>query len=204
MTERVSEKTTGRPGLTLALLFCMFAIPPVLAWYLLNFTQVGVSSGTVNNGQLIHPARTLAETNLYDAYAEVERPLYGKWNMIYFHDGECDDVCLEKLYRMQQVRLATSKYAHRLQRVIVLNAADENKLLPLLKDYQGLLVMRRDELSDEVLRLFQMSTDDDIYQNHRVYIVDPIGNLMMFYEPESEPKGMIKDLQRLIKLSRIG
>jgi glutathione peroxidase-family protein len=38
----------------------------------------------------------------------------------------------------------------------------------------------------------------------RVYLVDPLGNLMMRYEPDDEPKGMIKDLERLLKYSGLG
>lgn len=203
MTDTQTEKK-GRPGLTLSLLLLMFAVPPLLAWYLLNFTDAGVSSGTVNHGELVHPARTLPEMDLYDAYADLERPFYGKWNMVYFHEGVCEEFCQEKLYRMRQVRLATSKYAHRLQRVIVLNDQDQQQMSDLLKKYQGLLIMNKEEMTEALLSQFPISEEGMLENSGRIYIVDPIGNLMMYYDTDSEPKGMIKDLQRLIKLSRIG
>jgi hypothetical protein len=38
----------------------------------------------------------------------------------------------------------------------------------------------------------------------RVYVVDPLGNLFMFYEPDAPPKGLLEDMKRLLKLSHIG
>jgi hypothetical protein len=41
-------------------------------------------------------------------------------------------------------------------------------------------------------------------QAERVYFVDPLGNLMMYYEADADPGGMLKDLGKLLKYSRIG
>ena len=38
----------------------------------------------------------------------------------------------------------------------------------------------------------------------RVYIIDPLGNLMMYYPPVADPSGMLKDLRKLLKYSKIG
>jgi hypothetical protein len=37
-----------------------------------------------------------------------------------------------------------------------------------------------------------------------IYVVDPLGNLMMRYPEDPDPGRVIKDLERLLKLSRIG
>jgi len=36
------------------------------------------------------------------------------------------------------------------------------------------------------------------------YLIDPLGNFMMRYEMTAEPKGVLKDLQRLLKYSALG
>ena len=36
------------------------------------------------------------------------------------------------------------------------------------------------------------------------FLVDPLGNLMMYYDVDVPAKGMIKDLQKLLKVSQIG
>ncbi len=38
----------------------------------------------------------------------------------------------------------------------------------------------------------------------RIYLVDPLGNLMMWYPPGAPPKGMLEDLKRLLGLSHVG
>jgi hypothetical protein len=37
-----------------------------------------------------------------------------------------------------------------------------------------------------------------------IYLVDPLGNLMMRFPRDPDPSRMIQDLQRLLKLSRFG
>ena len=38
----------------------------------------------------------------------------------------------------------------------------------------------------------------------RIYLVDPLGNLMMSYSVDDAPRGIIKDLHRLLKYSGLG
>jgi hypothetical protein len=37
-----------------------------------------------------------------------------------------------------------------------------------------------------------------------IYLIDPLGNLMMSYAPDAKPKGMLEDMKRLLRLSHIG
>ncbi len=37
-----------------------------------------------------------------------------------------------------------------------------------------------------------------------LYIVDPLGNLVMRYDTRDTPKGLLDDLKKLLKLSHIG
>ncbi len=41
-------------------------------------------------------------------------------------------------------------------------------------------------------------------QSERIYLIDPLGNLMMFYDAGAKPKGMLEDMKRLLGLSHIG
>jgi hypothetical protein len=46
--------------------------------------------------------------------------------------------------------------------------------------------------------------DADPLISGRIYLVDPLGNLMMSYGSRSEAKGILSDLKKLLKLSHIG
>ena len=41
-------------------------------------------------------------------------------------------------------------------------------------------------------------------QAPRVYLIDPLGNLMMSYAADAKAKGMLEDMKRLLRLSSIG
>lgn len=55
-----------------------------------------------------------------------------------------------------------------------------------------------------ILTLLRLSPADDPAAKDRVYLIDPLGNIMMVYAPDSRPKGMLEDLKRLLGLSHVG
>ena len=36
------------------------------------------------------------------------------------------------------------------------------------------------------------------------YLIDPIGNLVLYFPPDINPKDMVADIKRLLKISQIG
>ena len=65
------------------------------------------------------------------------------------------------------------------------------------------MAVLQDPVPAELLETFVLDEQDPMRAG-RVYLVDPLGNLMMGYQPEDEPSGMIKDLERLLKYSGLG
>ena len=57
---------------------------------------------------------------------------------------------------------------------------------------------------DALRSLFALSAGDRPFAGERLYLIDPLGNLMMSYARTADPKGIIKDLSRLLKYSRTG
>jgi hypothetical protein len=41
-------------------------------------------------------------------------------------------------------------------------------------------------------------------QARSLFITDPLGNLVMRYDTQDEPKGLLEDLKKLLRLSHIG
>ena len=39
---------------------------------------------------------------------------------------------------------------------------------------------------------------------HSLFVVDPLGNLVMSYDARTDPRGLLIDLQKLLRLSHIG
>jgi hypothetical protein len=75
----------------------------------------------------------------------------------------------------------------------------------LQAEHAGLITVLLEEAQGEQLQaMFQRATPEPLSAAGRIYIVDPLGNLMMSYGPSSEPKGLLEDLKKLLKLSHIG
>jgi hypothetical protein len=41
-------------------------------------------------------------------------------------------------------------------------------------------------------------------REHTLFVVDPLGNLMMSYDARQNPRGLLEDLKKLLRLSHIG
>lgn len=174
-----------RARLKLAALALFFAAPPLLAWLAYHLEW---APGTRSNyGELITPPRPLAEAALAE--------LRGKWVLVSFDAGACDDYCQKKLYFMRQLRRAQGKDQERVARLWLLT--DGGRPAPgLLAAFEGTRV----EPAGALAARFPAS---GALTDH-LYIVDPLGNLMMRYPRDPDPSRMLKDLQRLLKVSGIG
>ncbi|WP_129641471.1 hypothetical protein [Peristeroidobacter agariperforans] len=180
-----------------------FFAPLALAFLL--YYGVGVRPhGNTNKGDLIHPARPLPEVELPGATNQplAANALRGKWSMVFIGDGACDTRCREALTLMRQTRLALGDKMERVQRVFLAtgNCCDQAYLET---EQSGLLLGRIDNSPGQTL----LETFPDAAQAPglgRIYLVDPLGNLMMKYEADAPQKALLEDLKKLLKLSHIG
>lgn len=179
----------------IALLVAIFAAPPVVSWVLFRYTDVGRDAAP--HGQLIQPPRPLADAGL-EGGAPGGR-LHGRWTLFHLAPDDCPVSCTEALYRMQQVRLAMSTNAERVQRVLAFSSAAA-PVARLGEEWPGQAFIT----GFAQLDAFRLSPDEDPIAAARLYLVDPRGFLMMSYAPDADPKGIISDLKRLVRYARSG
>lgn len=98
---------------------------------------------------------------------------------------------------MRQVRTAQGKEMDRIERVWLLTDAGMPSA-ELLREYEGTYVAR---LNDPKLAA-ALPADAD--RAAHIYLVDPLGNVMLRYPENPDPRKMIRDFERLLKYSRIG
>ncbi len=165
-------------------------------------------SGTMNYGELVEPARPLQAVTLRDLEGRTVSldALKGKWTFFYFGAPECRRPCQDNLYKMRQVRLAQGKNAHRVQYVWLLTApAAAADLAALRRAHPDLRILQAAPAELRALaRQFRLPAGDPLQRLERIYLIDPLGNLMMSYPLGADPSGMRKDLARLLRVSRIG
>ena len=203
----VSEPRS-RARLSLLLLLALFAAPVVLAWLAFYVLPEWRPAGTANHGELIEPLRPLPPFQLETLAGDTvdEAFVRGKWTLVYLMQGACNDRCVEHLYRLRQVRLAQGKNIDRVQRLVLWDATGVSpaKQAELDSHFPGQVVLSLAERQPSALLDAFVLQGRDPLQAGRVYVVDPLGNLMMSYEPQAEPGGMIEDLERLLKYSGLG
>jgi len=98
---------------------------------------------------------------------------------------------------MRQARLAVGKDAERIERVWLLDdaAAPDSALL---REHEGLKVAR---VAPSTL-LAEFPSRGKLVEY--IYVVDPLGSLMLRFPGDPDARRMLRDLVRLLKVSRIG
>jgi hypothetical protein len=173
-------------------------VAPVLASYLAYY--VFPPGGRTNYGDLIEqrPLPGLS-TRLQDGASFDLRGLRGRWVMLTVDAAACAGPCRDRLWQMRQLRLASGKDADRIERVLL--AVDDAPLdTVLMREYDGTHFLRADRA--ELLRLLPAG-DGTRIEDH-VYLIDPLGNLMLRWPKDADPQRMKKDLSRLLKASQVG
>jgi hypothetical protein len=163
--------------LKLAAIFLACAAPFVLAWLAYEFDWAAGS--TANYGELVAP-RVLSGPPF--------EALRGKWVLLMADAAACNAACEQKLYILRQLRRAQGKEMERVERLWLVSdgGAPRPELLAVI---EGTRVAR---------------FKDAMIAPEHIYVVDPHGNLMLRFPRQPDPTRMIKDLQRLLRASRIG
>ncbi|MES2128608.1 MAG: cytochrome C oxidase subunit I [Pseudomonadota bacterium] len=190
-------KSKGRWKLLAVLLVCA---APLMLSYLTYY--VIKPSGRTNYGTILdprqHPMPALGSTSLdgkpvgLDAYK-------GKWIMLVSGPGACPDACRKELFAMRQLRLMQGKEMERIERVWLVTDATPLDTM-LMREYDGMRMLRVDAA---LLNKWLPVEAGDTAAGH-MYLIDPLGNLMMRFPKEADPNKVKKDIAKLLKASAIG
>jgi len=177
----------------------LFLLPLLLSFWL----YYGVHwhpRGTTIHGELITPVRPLPDVPLADADGVAHNGVFlGKWSLVYVGSGACDADCRTTLVFMRQTRLSLNSDMTRVQRVLLATTqCCDRAYLPA--QHPGLRVLDASRGGAQPL-LAQFPQQE---RAQALYVVDPLGNLMMRYDARLPPRGLLEDLKRLLQLSHIG
>jgi cytochrome oxidase Cu insertion factor (SCO1/SenC/PrrC family) len=194
--ESAEAQRKSRRTLLLVAAVCIAPFVGSIALYLL-----WQPSGRINYGELVEgvilPAGAMAQTNPGGGKPFDFAQVRGRWVFVTVDAGACDDYCQKKLWKMRQVRMTQGKHLERIERVWLLS--DAQSVAPkLLQEYAGThIAVAQDSAALKALP-FRAALRDHIY------LVDPLGNVVLRYPKDADPSRMKKDLERLLKVSRIG
>lgn len=175
----------------LLFLLLVFILPVIIGLYM--FATHQRLEGR-SHGELVQPPRKLAFA--------VSEGWQDKWHLVYVSSGLCDEGCRNALYMMRQVHATLEKNIDRVQRVCLVDGTLVPDVLEKLhQQYPDMPVMNA---AADKARQFDLPGGTPSGSSGRVYLVDPLGNLMMSYPRGTDPQGMRKDLKRLLTYSWAG
>jgi hypothetical protein len=180
----------GRGRRQLIMLTALFLGPVVLAAAFYFFGADLRPKGSVAHGELITPVVSLP-------VLDEDATFRGGWTLAVVAQ-DCDTSCAEALVKVRQVRLALGREMERIKRVLLVTGGGSADA-QLLEAHPGLRVV--DSTEPKLLELAQQFPGD---ARSSLYLIDPLGNLMMRFDRDVEPKLLKKDIKRLLKLSSIG
>ena len=207
MENQPAAKLT-RSRLQLILLITFFAAPIIAAMIMMNYVKQHGVGKTKNHGDLVVPARPLRDLEFKN---NEDKPikfsaLGKKWLLVYINNNECDQNCDQALYGMRQSRAGQKGEHNRIDLIYIsTNGAPGATLQKVLTEHPQLQVLHSENNAvTQWVEQFNLEGKEAAANAGRVYIVDPIGNLMMSYEKGFDVKGLANDLIHLLKVSQIG
>jgi hypothetical protein len=191
-----AARRSGRRQLLLvASLFVVPLVAAALLYYSSDWRPVVNSQGT-----LVDPPVTLTASGLelVDGDPAPDDVFERQWSLLH-PAAVCDERTQAILEELRRVRLALDKDATRVRRVLLHAGACANARF-VSSDADLVVLTATGTEGSAALARIPPAVDGA----HGIYIVDPHGNLIMSYPASGSARGLLKDLERLLRLSTIG
>lgn len=199
MPSMTDNPSTARPRGQLKLLaICAVVFGPILIASLMAHFQVGIPQGHSNKSELVEPAVALTDWQLGVTPVGYGAP----WRLLVTSDGDCTDACQQLVHEARQINIAVGREADRVEHLLATGSA--------------LSASERQQLEKRFPRLQQAQLSPSAYRNSlqalpaawqqgpQLWLVDPLGRVVL-HQSASEPgKHLLDDLKRLLKLSKVG
>ena len=191
----MADRPRKSARLQLLLIAAVFFGPLLVAAWLYYGGYFAESLGRSNHGALLEPI-----INLGEALPETPLLALGEkgWLLLYASDQACAEECRDALYTIRQSRKMLGKEMDRVGRVFLHGSTPPDTVF-LAAEHPGLNTIEDASLSGLLENKRPAELPAGGY-----YLVDPLGNLVLYFRPDIEPSDMVGDIKRLLKLSRIG
>ncbi len=119
----------------------------------------------------------------------------GKWVLsVYITDIKKSE---ESIYLMKQLNVALNRDINKLKRVAFFsNKLLENDIEKLLVEYPRLTLI--EDKNGVLLNVLQRNSSTDFNIENPIFVIDPYGRAVMYFDSKTDPKLILKDLKVLI------
>ena len=185
---------------TLLALFAIFVIPLLVAAVMFTMRDQWSVTNPISHGQLIHPAQPISQFEFISLknLAYTKDYLQGKWTFVLYVPTSCNLECEAALFKLRQSIHASGKDINRLQYVLL----SEPSTPPQVN--QEIQLRHPKLLIGQLVKWQTDAEQQESFKTGIVYLIDPLGNVMMRYDANTTSKGLLKDLKKLLRVSNIG
>jgi hypothetical protein len=202
-------KLSLSPRLALLIIAAMFLFPLLFAWMMYTGKVEFKPISTRNLGSLVVPPIPVdwtvtsllpLETNRAGHSKQSIDELKEHWVLLQAVPEGCDETCLIKVSALRQIHLASGHKQTQFRLALLLDQsspADQAKnLLTIYPKYR--LITDSSGLLQETLAGIEQKFSTLNESAGGVFMIDPAGNIMMYYQADGDPNDIKQDLKRLL------
>jgi len=192
------------PRVSLIIIAAMFVLPLLAAWFMYSGAIAYKPAATRNFGTLVEPPLPLAweDTHLLAGSSEdsslAEDVFYEHWVVLYPVTGGCDETCLRDVTALRQIHRASGRHQSRILIALLIQQPGDPQVQGTLQNIYPTFHLINDPSGQTAAVLEQIQGNQAA-----VYLIDPLGNIMMTYDAGADPNHLKQDLKRLLTWSKL-
>lgn len=191
------------PRVALVVIASVFILPLVVAWLMFSGVIDYRPQSTRNRGWLVQPPVPVSWTGVYETgSSDAPAAAFAEhWLVLHAVPEACDRACLEAIAGLRQVHLAAGRDRHRIRLALLHRGGDPARLQQMYDDFHLL-----ENPAGGLWRTLQTVAGrarSAQYASGATYLIDPLGNIMLFYAAGSDPGDLKTDLKRLLTWSKL-
>lgn len=167
-------------GVAAATYLAAYLAQPLVGWL-----------GTTNQGRLLEPMPRIENLPIVASPVASEFLQEHKWRLAVTAAAVCETPCQDALHQLRQLHVLLSQDAGRVRRALLLAGPVTSPAVQALAgEYPKLQIVQLLEIPQPL--------------QTAVYIIDPLGNVVLEYSYEQAGKPLLTDLKKLLRISRAG
>lgn len=206
MQKNTSASHRQKKGRLILLSLVIFFVSPLILVIYMHQTNWHPQGESV--GQLIAPVVKLevpssfqkVKSSIKDPSDVSNNLWHDKWSIVLIAQS-CDQICASRLYDVRQIHASLEKNMNRVQRILITHQQD----VALIQErYPDLLILNQPSTDVDLLANQFNQGNQNAFDLHNVYLVDPLGQWMMQYSAEVSARDLRKDVVQLLRYSWAG
>ena len=193
---RISKQNSGRVIASLIFLTPIIVLISRSALFYSGYTP----DGTVNKGTLLSEPIQLSELKLDVKSGPLQEEFPGKWSIVQFVSGDCQEKCWETLYSSRQINIRLAKDSSRVVRYLINIGKNNLSTESLEKISEEYPLLNTGNIESN----FVPTPISERLKDSPYILFDPLGNGILIYDSSLPSGELLKDIKKVLQNSKIG